>query len=214
MPHHQTDADLQVLALGLFAECDHAPRGGAVHGDRLFHEDVQPLVDGVAEMHPAECRGRRQDDDVARLEAIHGLLVAVEADELAILGHVHLGSEAAAQRSVAVAQFRREDVGHGHQLGRSVLDAQRVLGCAGAAPAASHQRKLDRIAHRRVHVWQSYSGQGRNPGDAAGFAEERAARRGVLRFIHRRYLVDYSNSFHRRARVGTNAQTGTTLSIL
>ena len=214
VPYHQPDSDFQVLAPGLFAERDHAPRGGTVHGDRLLHEDVQAPVDGIAEMHPPECRRRSQDGYVARLQAVHGLTVAVEADELAIHGHVHLGREPAAQVSVAVAQLLREDIGHGHQLDGSVLDSQRVLDGAGAAPAASHQRELNRIVLGRVHVRQSYSGQGRNPGDAAGFTEERAARRGVLRFIHRRYLVDYSNSFHRRARVGTNAQTGTTLSIL
>jgi hypothetical protein len=55
---------------------------------------------------------------------------------------------------------------------------------ARAAPAASHQRELNRIVLRRVHVRQSDSGQGRNPGDAAGFAQERAARRGFLRLDH------------------------------
>ena len=38
----------------------------------------------------AERRG--EDRDVAGLEAVHRLLVAVEADELAVVGHVHLVS--------------------------------------------------------------------------------------------------------------------------
>jgi hypothetical protein len=175
MPDHQTHADLQVLALGLFAQCDHAPRGGAVHRDRLFHEHVQAPVDGVAEMHPAERRRCRQNGHVAWLQAVHSLAEGVEADELPVRWHVHLGSKTAAQVPVAVAQLLREDVGHGHQLDGPVLDAQRVFGGARAASAASHQRKLNRILFRRVYVRQSYSGQRRT--------QERAARSAVFHLL-------------------------------
>ncbi len=148
VPHHQPDSDLQVLAPRLFTERDHAPRGRAVHRDRLLHEHVQAFIDGVAEVHPAKCRRRSQDHYVARLESIHGLAVAVEANELALLRHVHLRSEAAAQPSVIVAQLLRKDVGHGDQLDGPVLDSERVLDSARAAPAASHQRELNRIVSR------------------------------------------------------------------
>ena len=82
-----------------------------------------------------------------------------------------------AQLAVAVAQFLREDIGHGHQLDRAVLDAQRILRRAGAAPAASHQRQLNGVVLRRVHIRQGHSSQGGNPGYAA--ASVRNARRDV-----------------------------------
>ena len=87
---HQADADLEVLLLRLLAQGEHLAGGRAVDGDRLLHEGIEALLDRVAEMHPAEGRRRGEDDDVARLEAVHGLLVAVEADELAVVGHVDL----------------------------------------------------------------------------------------------------------------------------
>ena len=85
---HQAHADLEILLLGLLGQLEHLPRGRAVHGDRLLHEDVQALLDGVGEMHPAERRRRGEDGHVAGLQAIHGLLVAVEAEEPAFLRHV------------------------------------------------------------------------------------------------------------------------------
>ena len=60
---------------------------------RLLHEDVQALLDRVGELDPAERRRRGEDDDVAGLQAIHRLLVGVEADELAVLRHVDLVAE-------------------------------------------------------------------------------------------------------------------------
>ena len=93
---HQADADLQVLLLRRFAEFQHPPGGGTVHRHRLLHEDVQALVDGVAELHPAEGGRRREDRDVAGLEAIDRFSVGVEADELAVLRDVHLRRRIAA----------------------------------------------------------------------------------------------------------------------
>ena len=90
---HQADADLEVLLHRFLGQLEHLPRGRAVDRDRLLHEDVQALLDGVGEVHPAEGRRRGEDRDVARLQTVHRLLVAVEADELAILGHVDLVAE-------------------------------------------------------------------------------------------------------------------------
>ena len=68
----------------------HLARGGAVDRGGLFHEDVQPLLDRVGEMDPAEGRRRGHDHDVAGPEAVHRFLVAVKADELAVGRHVDL----------------------------------------------------------------------------------------------------------------------------
>ena len=57
----------------------------AANASELSADQESRLLAGVIYRH------------VARLEAVHGLPVGVEADELALLGHVHLGSEAAAQ---------------------------------------------------------------------------------------------------------------------
>ena len=57
VPGHQADAHLQILLGSLFRKAEHAFAGRAVHGDRLLHEHVQALFDGVGEVDPAECRG-------------------------------------------------------------------------------------------------------------------------------------------------------------
>ena len=81
---------------------------GAVGDERLFHEDIQAFLDRVAEMHPAESQRRGEDGDVARLQAIHGVLVAVEADELAVVRHIHFVGVLGLQRLEAVVQARFE----------------------------------------------------------------------------------------------------------
>ena len=68
---------------------------GAVGGHRLFHEDIQALLDRIGEVNPAESRRRGEDGHVARLQAIHRLLVGVEADELAVGRHVDFGADLA-----------------------------------------------------------------------------------------------------------------------
>ena len=145
MARHQADAHLEVLGRRLLAQLEHPARGRAVGRHRLFHEDVQALLDGVAEMHPAEGQRRGEDGDVARLQAIHRLLVGVETDELAILGHVDLVGELLLELLVAAAEAVLEDVGHGDQLDRPLLDRQGVGRRAGAAAAAADQGHLDRV---------------------------------------------------------------------
>lgn len=42
--HHESDAHLELLAVGLLlGQGQHLARGGTVHGDRFFHEHVKPL---------------------------------------------------------------------------------------------------------------------------------------------------------------------------
>ena len=90
---------LRFFAVACFGQLEHSARGRPVRGQRLFHENVQPLLDRVGEMHPAKRQRRGEDRDVARLQAIHRLLVGVEADELALLGHVDLFAECCFQRT-------------------------------------------------------------------------------------------------------------------
>ena len=65
MAAHQADADLEVLLLGFLVQREHPARTRTVDRDRLFHEDVDALVDRVLEMHPAEGRRRGENDDAA-----------------------------------------------------------------------------------------------------------------------------------------------------
>src|SRR5262245_15870760 len=44
---HQPDADFEVFLFGFLAEGQHLPRAGTIDGDRLLHEDVDALFDGV-----------------------------------------------------------------------------------------------------------------------------------------------------------------------
>ena len=175
VPDHQADADLQVLLHGRFAELEHAAGGGAVHRDRLLHEDVQALLDGVAELHPAE-RGRRgEDGDVAGLEAVDRLAVPSKPMNWRSCGTSIWTANCCRRRPWLSASFGREDVGHGDQLDGAVLDAERVFRGAGAAAAAADQRELDGVVLRRMDMRKGHAGQGGHPGDAAAIGQELAS---------------------------------------
>jgi hypothetical protein len=174
---HQSHADFEVLGRGLFAELDHPPAGRAIHGDRFLHEDVQALLDGVSEMHPAERRWRCKDSDIARTQTIHRLLVGVEAHELAIFWHIHpVPVPIVKQVLVAAGQPTLEDIGHGDELDRAVLDGHSVARRTGAPAAAADQGELDGIALPRVDTRNHPCGQGRRCRDPTGVLQELTTR--------------------------------------
>ena len=93
MTRHQPHTDLEVLGLGLLPQLEHALAGRPVSCERLLHKDIQTLLDRVSEMHPAKRRRRSENGDVARFQTVHRFLISVEADELAVLRHVHLAGK-------------------------------------------------------------------------------------------------------------------------
>ena len=167
---HQADADFEVFRGGLRGEIDHPARGRAVGGERLFHEHVELLLDRVGEMHPTKRERRREDGDVAGPQAIHGVLVRVKADELAVLGHVDARGVFAFQRVVSGLQARCEDIGHGDEFDGAGVDGEGVGRRAGAATAAADERDLNRVGALRVYVGQGHAGERRDRGElGAGF---------------------------------------------
>ena len=100
----------------------------------------------MAEVDPAEGRRRGKNHHVARLQTIHRLPVAVEADELAVLGYVDLVAALLLQLLEASLETVLKDVGHGDQFDRAAGGGQGVGRRAGAAPAAADQRDPNRIA--------------------------------------------------------------------
>ena len=165
---HQSNSDFQVLGLGLLVELQHLAAGRTVHGEGLLHEHVQPLGDSVAELNPAESRGCGQDDDVPWLQAIHGLLIAVEPNELAVLRDIHLVFLLLLEAFKAVVELLLEHVGHGDELGGAALAGKGVVGGAGSAPPAADEGYLDEIAPRGVDMGEGHPRQSRSCGDAAG----------------------------------------------
>ena len=81
--------DLQILLVGLLRQVEHPLGRDAVGHERLLHEDVEAAVDGVLEMQPAKRERSGQDHDVAGAQAVHGLLVGIEADESLVFGNAN-----------------------------------------------------------------------------------------------------------------------------
>src|SRR4051794_18588913 len=90
VPAHQPDANLEVFLDRLLAQGQHPARGGTVNGDGLLHEDMESLLDGVGEVDPAKRRWRGEDHNIARLQAIHGLTIRVEANEFLVVVNAEL----------------------------------------------------------------------------------------------------------------------------
>ncbi len=137
-------------------------------------------------MHPAKRQGRGEDHNVARLQAVHGLLVGVEPHELAVLRHVDLIAELALDGPVAAVEAVLEGIGHRHQLDGDALDRHGVGGCAGATATAADQGQLDRIILPGMDRRDQRGCQGRGGGNATGVFQKVSAGNGTLaRHLHR-----------------------------
>ena len=153
----QADADLEVLLLRGLGRLEHPPHARRVDGDRLLHEHVLALLDGVLEVLGPEARRRRVDDDVDA--GVDDLPVRVEADVL-VLGR-HLEALAVLERSVlslfgearvAVLQPVLERVGHGDELDRPGSRERLRRGARAAAAAADQADPQRRVAAGLRHV--------------------------------------------------------------
>src|SRR5262249_45066649 len=58
----------------------------------------------ILEVHPAKCQRGRKNRHIARPQAVDRVLIALEADELAVVRHVHLCVKPVVQRLVARVQ--------------------------------------------------------------------------------------------------------------
>jgi hypothetical protein len=149
--------------------------GRTVHGDGLLHEDVELLLDGVGEVYPAEGRWGGEDRDITRPQAIHRLLVRVEADEPPTFGHVHLVPMPFFQVLVAVGKPMLEGVGHGNELDRASFDGHGVRGGPGPAAAAADEGQLNRVVLAGIHPGGNPRRQRRDCRQPAAVFEELAA---------------------------------------
>ena len=143
-------------------------------------------------MHPTKSQRRGKNRDIARLQAVHRLSVAVKSDKFVVLGHIHHVAALAFQCVIAVAKFAFEDVRHGHQLDRPLLaGVQSILRRTTAAPAAADQDHLNHFASGGMDMGNGHSRQRRGGGDAAGGFDKFATCRGTVgRFVHNTYSRD------------------------
>src|SRR6185437_2995608 len=79
------------------------------------------------------------------------------------------------EEAVTAVESIGENVGHGDELGRTVLGQQGVLGGAGAATATANQSHLNSVILGGVDVGNGQSGQRRSDGDLAGGLDHVAA---------------------------------------
>ena len=142
---HQSHADFEVLLVGFLGELEHPPARWAVHGDRLFHKNVEPLFDGVGEMHPTERRRCGKNRNVARIETIHCFLIRIETNEPAILGHLHLPAVPFFQPPVTAGEPMFEHIAHRDKLHRNARNRHSIRGRTCAPAAAADQRQFDGI---------------------------------------------------------------------
>jgi hypothetical protein len=126
MADHKAHTHLEILLHGLFGQFQELASARTIYRDRLFHKDVDALLDSIREMNPAECRWRCKNSHITGIKAVHCLSVTVEADEPAILRHVHLIIVPFLQSFVTAGKPVFEDVSHGDELNRTVFDGQGI----------------------------------------------------------------------------------------
>ena len=165
---HEANADFQVPFDRELAQLEHLAARRTVDRHGLFHKDVEPLLDGVLEHHPAKRRGSGQDRHVARTQGIHRLLVAIEAHELPFLGHIDLLGMILFESRVAARESIFKDIGHGDELDFAVVDLECVFSRPGATPTASDQRHANLVVFGRMDRAREGRGQACGGSQACG----------------------------------------------
>src|SRR6185436_16351946 len=107
---------------------------------------------------------------------IHGLLVAIEANESFVRWHVHQVAVLLFNGLVAVLEAVFEDVDHGAEGHGPLLRGKRVPGSFRAAATGAYERDLEGSALRGMHMRQDDTGQGGRGGDSSGGFDEIATR--------------------------------------
>ena len=132
----------------MFVDFQASPNAGPVHGNRLLGKDVLARGHRGLQVHGAEA-GRRGQDDVINAAPEH-LLISVEADEPAILGHIDLIGDIFLELLKAGIEPVLERVTHRDQLDvrRRVYD---VLGGARPAAPAADEAHADQVTPGRVY---------------------------------------------------------------
>ncbi len=156
---------------GFPARLEHAADARRVDGERLLHEHVAALLDGVLEMDRPEGGRRGEEDNAAGGQCIDRLPVGVQTEELAFRRHVDLLVELLGEVLEAAVEPMFEHIGHGHKLGWA-LGRQGIGGGPGAAAAAADQGHVDRIVLAGVAPRRQRAGQRRTGQTAAGALEK------------------------------------------
>ena len=134
--------DGQILALGFLGGGKDLADAGAIHGDRLFAEQVLAGGDGRLDVVGAE-PGRGGEDHEVDARVDH-FLEGIEADEAAVVGDVDLVAEFR-QLVLGVIEVVAEQVAHRVELDvRRRVD--RLLGGAGPSTAAADEAHFDDVA--------------------------------------------------------------------
>ena len=182
VPHHETDAALEVLGVCFLREFQHAHGCGRVGGKRLFHEDVQAALDGVGKVYPAEGKRCGQNDNIARIESVHRLTVGIEPDELALSGNIDLVFiflKSAVHGFDGTVQLVLKNISDSDQFRFRIGNRQGLLGGTASASAATDERHFDLVSRGSKNVRDGNTGERRCSG--GGFDEISAARKHDVR---------------------------------
>src|SRR5262249_55224247 len=140
----------------------HFFRARAVGDQGFFHENIQAFLNGVTEVHPAESKRGGEDRNAARLEAVHGVFVAIETDELAVIRNVHLGAMLALEPIAGGYEPFFENVDKRTELDRRTADRQRIGSRAASTAAAADEGHLQGVVLGGVDKGNLDAGEGGN----------------------------------------------------
>src|SRR5437899_1874363 len=181
---HQANTHFEIPGRRFLGKVEHATGTRAIGSERVRHEDIKVLLDGVGEMDPAKCQRRCKNGNVAWFKAIHGLFVTVEANKFPIVRHIYLAGMRLMETLVRSIELVLKDVGHGDEL-LVALGLQSVRGCATPAPTTPDEGNLDSIGAGRMDVRNGNACQSGYCGSlAGGFEKVTTGGHKRVRFVH------------------------------
>ena len=170
--NHQPNTHLDALGIGLVSKFIHTTGGWTIHRHGFFHEHIDTSLNGIGKMHPAKSWWSGENGHISRIEAVDCLFITIEANELAVIRHLHLIFVASVQGIETPIQTVLVNICHGYQFGRAVGN-RKGIGCRSSASAtATYQGHLHCFTPLSVHMRQGHPGEGTGSRHLAGCLEK------------------------------------------
>ena len=91
---------------------------GVGHG--LFHKYIQAPFNRILVVDPTKSAGRGENDNISRIEGIHGFFITIKTDESSIFRHINLIFMFVDQSIVALVHLTLKNISHGHEFDGSI----------------------------------------------------------------------------------------------
>lgn len=138
--------DFHTLLVRFFTGFQHPVKAGWIRREGFFHEDVDPLLHGVLDMHGADVGARGAESDIPGTKRVDRALIRFEAKKLPIWSYVDAIFVHLFERLQRILDLLFVEVGDRVQFDGALVAGVKGIGHGSvAAPTGADQGESDGV---------------------------------------------------------------------